>query len=186
MYSSPLLESCQKNFIVLLTDGLPTADNSADTEIEALYRQLLRRRSGNGRCLEEIAEYMYENDMRPTLNAMQNVTTYTIGFGPEVNNSQILQNTASRGGGVFYEADDTATLSTVLTNIVRTILDNNTSFTAPAVSVNAFNRTQNLNDLYVTVFRPSETYFWDGNIKKYSLEPGRLHRATPTTSPRSR
>jgi type IV pilus assembly protein PilY1 len=170
MYLSPLLESCQKNFIVLLTDGLPTADNSADTEIQALYGSSCGS-SGNGRCLEEIAEYMYENDLRSTVSAIQNVTTYTIGFGPEVNNSQILQNTASRGGGVFYEASDTATLSTVLTNIVRTILDQNTSFTAPAVSVNAFNRTQNLNDLYVTVFRPSETYFWDGNIKKYSLDP---------------
>lgn len=170
LYSSPLLESCQKNYIVLLTDGLPTADNSADTEIEALFGSSCGA-SGNGRCLEEIAEYMYENDMRPSLPAIQNVTTYTIGFGPEVNNSPILQNTASRGGGVFYEASDTATLSTVLTNIVRTILDVNTSFTSPAVSVNAFNRTQNLNDLYVTVFRPSETYFWDGNLKKYSLDP---------------
>ena len=170
MYSSPLLESCQKNYVVLLTDGLPTADNSADTEIEALFGSSCGA-SGNGRCLEEIAEYMYENDMRPSLPAIQNVTTYTVGFGPEVNNSQILQNTASRGGGVFYEASDTATLSTVLTNIIRTILDVNTSFTSPAVSVNAFNRTQNLNDLYVTVFRPSETYFWDGNLKKYSLDP---------------
>jgi type IV pilus assembly protein PilY1 len=45
------------------------------------------------------------------------------------------------------------------------------NITAPAVSVNAFNRTQNLNDLYVTVFKPSETYWWDGNVKKYTLEP---------------
>lgn len=175
MYSSPLLESCQKNFIVLLTDGLPTADNSADTEIEALFGGSCGA-SGNGRCLEEIAEYMYDfddedDDMRPSIPGIQNVTTYTIGFGPEVNDSQILQNTASRGGGVFYEASDTATLSTALSKIVGTILDQSMSFTAPGVSVNAFNRTQNLNDLYVTVFRPSETYFWNGNVKKYKLDP---------------
>ncbi len=83
----------------------------------------------------------------------------------------MLQNTAAGAGGVFYEAADTASLSTVLTQIVRTILDFNTSFTAPAVSVNAFNRTQNLNDLYVTVFKPSETYAWAGNVKKYRLDP---------------
>ena len=59
----------------------------------------------------------------------------------------------------------------MLTSITRDILSFNTSFTAPAVSVNAFNRTQNLNDLYITVFRPSETYNWDGNIKKYKLDP---------------
>ncbi len=112
---------------------------------------------------------MYDNDVRPTLAGTQNVTTYTIGFGPEVSGSTALQNTAAGAGGVFYEASDTATLTTVLTNIVRTILDFNTSFTAPAVSINAFNRTQNLNELFVTVFRPSETYAWSGNIKKYKL-----------------
>ncbi len=82
-----------------------------------------------------------------------------------------LRNTANGAGGVFYEASDTATLSTALTNIVRTILSFNTSFTAPAVSVNAFNRTQNLNDLYITVFRPNDTYTWLGNLKKYRLSP---------------
>jgi len=169
-YQSPLTESCQRNFIVLLTDGIPTADNSANTAIEGLIGGTCAG-SGDGRCLEEIARYMYENDLRPSLAGTQNVSTYTIGFGPEVSGSAALQNTAAGAGGVFYEASDTATLTTVLTSIVRTILDFNTSFTAPAVSVNAFNRTQNLNDLYVTVFKPSETYWWDGNVKKYSLEP---------------
>ncbi len=170
IYQSPLTESCQRNFIVYLTDGLPTADNSANNQIEGLIGGTCAG-TGNGRCLEELAHYMYVSDLRPSLAGLQNVSTYTIGFGPEVSGSTLLQNTAAGAGGVFYEASDTATLTTVLTNIVRTILDFNTSFTAPAVSVNAFNRTQNLNDLYVTVFKPSETYAWPGNLKKYSLDP---------------
>jgi type IV pilus assembly protein PilY1 len=170
IYQSPLTISCQRNFIVYLTDGLPTADTSANPEIEALIGHACTG-TGDGRCLEELAQYMYENDMRASLPGLQNITTYTIGFGPEVSGSTLLRNTAAVAGGVFYEANDTASLSTVLTQIVRNILDFNTSFTAPAVSVNAFNRTQNLNDLYVTVFRPSETYFWSGNIKKYQLDP---------------
>lgn len=169
-YKSPLATSCQKNFIVLLTDGLPTADNSADTAVQGLIGGSCAG-TGDGKCLEEIAKYMYEKDMRPSLAGLQNVTTYTIGFGPEVTGSTALRNTAAGAGGVFYEANDSASLSTVLTQIVRTILDYNTSFTAPAVSVNAFNRTQNLNDLYVTVFKPSETYAWSGNLKKYRLDP---------------
>ncbi len=169
VYQSPLTTSCQRNFIVLLTDGIPTADNSANPEIEALIGRTCAG-TGDGRCLEEIAQYMYENDMQSSLAGLQNVTTYTIGFGPEVSGSAQLRNTAIGAGGVFYEANDTASLSTVLTNIVRTILAFNTSFTAPAVSVNAFNRTQNLNDLYVTVFRPSENYNWLGNVKKYRLD----------------
>ena len=168
LYQSPLQASCQKNFIVLLTDGLPTSDNSADPEIQALIGGNCAG-SGDGRCLEEIAAYMYTNDLRPSLPGLQNVTTYTVGFGPEVTGSTALRNMAAGAGGVFYEANDTATLTTVLTQIVRNILDFNTSFTAPAVSVNAFNRTRNLNDLFVTVFGPSLTYAWPGNIKKYRL-----------------
>ena len=117
------------------------------------------------------------NDLRPTLDEDQNAATYTIGFGPEVAGSaDAAEHGARAPAACSTRRSDTATLTTVLTNIVRTSSTFNTSFTAPAVSVNAFNRTQNLNDLYVTVFRPSETYAWDGNIKKYSLGPGRHDR----------
>jgi len=169
IYDSPLTDSCERNFIVLLTDGLPTAARSADADIEALIGGSCVG-TGNGRCLEEIARHMYENDLRPTVPERQNVTTYTIGFGPDVaSGTTLLQNTAAGGGGQYFAAGDAAELALALTDIVRDILRINTSFTAPAVSVNAFNRTQNLNDLYVTVFKPSETYVWPGNIKKYQL-----------------
>ncbi len=168
-YLSPLQTSCQRNFIVLLTDGRPTSDTSADTEIQGLIGRTCTG-TGDGRCLEEIAQHMYTADMRPALPGLQNVTTYTIGFGDEVRGSDVLRNTANGAGGVFYEASDTASLSAVLSTIVRTILDTNTTFTAPVVSVNAFNRTRNLNELYVTVFRPAETFSWPGNLKKYRLD----------------
>jgi type IV pilus assembly protein PilY1 len=168
LYQSPLTVSCQRNFIVLLTDGLPTADNSANAKVQTLIGKNCNG-SGDGKCLDDLTAWMYTHDLRPNLINTQSATTYTIGFGPEVGGSTLLQNTAAGAGGQFYEAKDTATLSTVLTSITRNILSFNTSFTAPAVSVNAFNRTQNLNELYITVFRPSETYNWDGNIKKYHL-----------------
>jgi type IV pilus assembly protein PilY1 len=168
-YKSPLLDSCQRNFIVLLTDGLPTADNSADADIQALIGGSCAG-SGDGKCLEEIARYMYENDLRPTTPGNQNVTTYTIGFGSDIaDGTALLTNTANGAGGTYYTAGDTAQLTVVLTDIVRNILSINTTFTAPAVSVNAFNRTQNLNDLFITVFKPKTTWDWPGNIKKYRL-----------------
>lgn len=168
-YKSPLVDSCQRNFIVLLTDGLPTADQSANADIQALIGRPCAG-SGDGKCLTDIARYMYEHDLRPNTPGMQNVTTYTIGFGPDVaTGTALLQNTAAGAGGVYYTAGDTAQLTVVLTDIIRNILNVNTSFTAPAVSVNAFNRTQNLNDLYVTVFKPATTYDWPGNVKKYHL-----------------
>jgi type IV pilus assembly protein PilY1 len=42
------------------------------------------------------------------------------------------------------------------------------------VAVNAFNRTQHLNDLYVSVFRASNKVHWPGNIKKYTIADAQI------------
>ena len=49
-----------------------------------------------------------------------------------------------------------------------------TTFVAPAVAVNAFNRTQNLNQMFVSVFAPSPKKHWPGNLKKYQLWNGEI------------
>jgi type IV pilus assembly protein PilY1 len=59
-----------------------------------------------------------------------------------------------------------------LSSIVTSILTTNTTFTVPTVAVNAFNRTQNLSDLFISVFRPSGRAHWPGNLKKYRLNAG--------------
>jgi type IV pilus assembly protein PilY1 len=86
----------------------------------------------------------------------------------------LLQETANKGGGEYYTANDAASLTTALTNIVREIVEEDTTFVSPSVSVNAFNRTQTLNDLFVAVFRPASEEHWAGNIKKYKLVNGEI------------
>lgn len=190
IYQSPLAFGCQKNFIVLLTDGAPTRDSSADSKITALpgFADLVGADcdgSGDGRCLDDLAEWMYEADLRPDLGGQQNVVTYTIGFNVDL---PILAATAQRGGGAYYLADNTQTLATALTDIVTGILDTQTTFTSPAVSVNNFNRTQNLNDLFVTLFQPSTETHWPGNLKKYKLVEGVITDAdgNPAVDPDTR
>ncbi len=177
-YNSPLEFSCQKNFIVLLTDGEPTRDTSANSKIESLpgFASVNTTGgqcdgSGNGKCLDDMAEYLNKYDLNPNLNGIQNVSTYTIGFTVDL---PLLASTAARGGGEYHLADDTASLSTVLTDIVSSILKEAQTFTAPAVPVNAFNRTKNLDDVFVSVFEPSGHVHWPGNLKKYKIANGRL------------
>ena len=169
-YNSPMEFGCQKNFVVLLTDGAPTQDISANNKITSLpgFAPLVGAcdGAGDGMCLDDMAEWMYEMDLDPNLPGKQNVVTYTIGFTTDL---PILASTAARGGGEYYTADDTASLSSALTNIVTSILDTQTTFISPAVSVNSFNRTQNLNDLFITVFRAAGDAHWPGNLKKYRL-----------------
>jgi type IV pilus assembly protein PilY1 len=170
-YNSPIEMACQKNFVVLLTDGQPSRDTGADSRIAGLpgfstaTGNATCDDSGNGACLDDMAAYLFESDLSP-LPGRQNVITYTIGFTIDL---PILDKTAQRGGGAYFLADDTASLTTALTDIVQNILDTQTTFAAPATSVNAFNRTRHLNDLFITAFQPTGETHWPGNLKKYRL-----------------
>jgi type IV pilus assembly protein PilY1 len=173
VYRTPIELSCQKNFIVLLTDGDPTVDDSADSKIQGLpdfagaTGNASCTGSGDGHCLDDMAAYLFEADLSP-LPGKQNVITHTIGFTVDL---PLLSDTANRGGGAYFTANDTASLTSALTSIVTEILDTAATFTAPSVSVNSFNRTRNLNDLYVTVFQASNNVHWPGNLKKYRIRP---------------
>lgn len=182
-YASPLALSCQKNAVVVLTGGEPTRDGDRDAEILALrdeagqgfgslvggacdvetYDPGLDRSGGD--CLDEMAEFLFEADLsaRP---GRQNAVTHTVGIGIDL---PVLRDTAERGGGEFRTADDIATLAAALTDIVFDAADTQAVFTPLAAPVDSFNRTRNVNDVYVGVFKPSATTHWPGNLKKFRL-----------------
>lgn len=172
VYQQPASQACAKNFNVLLTDGLPRQDfdtpnlvgNLPDWATVLGYSGCTGAEQGD--CLDDIAEYLYTNDIS-TEPGVQTVTTHTIGFAIDLD---ILEEAASRGGGSYFLADDVQSLTLALLEIVSDITDRSLSFAAPAVAVNTFNRTQNLNDLYLTTFGASEQYRWPGNVKKYRIE----------------
>lgn len=111
-----------------------------------------------------------------TAKASSTVFTYTIGFdvtsaaGADATGAtNLLKLIATAGGGRFYDASNAAALEIAIGDIFDEVVIQNASFTSPTVSVNAFNRTLNLNDLYMAVFAPSKSARWKGNIKKYRL-----------------
>lgn len=183
LYDSPVDLACQKNFVVLLTDGVPSRDGDADSKIRSLidangssFGNLVGAtcdaetypdgvNASGGECLDDLAEFLFKGDLSP-LPGQQNITTYTVGFDVDL---QVLADTAERGGGEYYTAFDTATLAGSLQQILTSILASNTTFTAPTVAVNAFNRTQNLSDLFISVFRPSSRTHWPGNLKRFRV-----------------
>jgi type IV pilus assembly protein PilY1 len=198
-YASPANSSCQKNFIVFLTDGLPNGDYQANTAITKLPNFASTAGScyasssamygafglpgvptgtdGTGLCSAAIAKYMYKNDLRKDVSAVQNVSTFMIGFGNDFADSSgaptgafdYLQDIASKGGGKAFTATNLSDLTSVFNQILASVVKTNTMFSAPAVAVNAFNRTQTLNDLYVSVFSPKTDYHWPGNLKRYQV-----------------
>lgn len=179
-YQSPVQYQCQRNFVVLLTDGEPTSDSTADEKIAQLpgFARLGRTScdgEGEGRCLDDMAEYLHSAaDLAPDLPGRQGAVTYTIGFGPEVAGSAFLDGVAARGGGRSFAANDVTQLTAAMQSIFGDILQVGSTFVSPSVSVNAFNRTQANNELYVSVFKPDDTLRWPGNVKKYGIRDGRI------------
>lgn len=178
-YKQPETNVCSKNYNVLLSDGQPNNDAEAETLAPTLpnFSTALNGATAcdnagtNGSCLDDIAEYLSKEDIDPVLPGDQFVTTHTIGFAQDI---PVLRSAAERSGGTYFQADDVESLALALLNIVGDISAKNLSFTAPAVSVNAFNRTQNLNDLYLTVFSPKTRAHWPGNLKKYRVSSGQI------------
>ena len=166
-YKSPIEYQCQKNFVVQLTDGDPTNDTQANSQIQGLsgFSTITGSSSCSGDCLDELAQWMYKSDLS-TMNDTQNVITYTIGLQT---NQQLLSDTAKKGGGKYFTADSATDLSNAFTSILTQILAVNTTFIAPAVTVNAFNRLTHRDDLFYSLFKPAGSPDWRGNIKHYKL-----------------
>ena len=178
VYARPDMLSCSKNFNVLLSDGVPEEDLDTPGLLGQLpgFSTILGGRTGctgtgEGACLDDVGEYLSRTDINPVLAGRQSVITHTIGY---TQNIPILEETARLSGGQYLLADDTDSLLAALTNIVSQINERALSFTAPAVSVNTFNRTRNLNNVYLTTFAARGAAHWPGNLKAYRIEGGKI------------
>lgn len=173
-YRAPETNVCSKNFNVLLSDGEPNGDVGTPNLLSMLpgfAGGACDGGSGEGQCLDDIAHYLATVDIDPEMPDDQFVTTHTIGFDIDVS---LLEDAATESGGTYFLANDVETLALALLNIIADITERSMSFSAPAVSVNTFNRTQNLNDLYLTVFSPRTNVHWPGNLKKFTISGGQI------------
>lgn len=169
-YKSPITSECQKNYIVLLTDGAPV--NDYDIGNSSAKRAAIGMSGGcSGNCLDEIAYTIGANDQSAIVDEDQFISTFTIGLELD---HPLLKATAqasknASGQGEYYIAKDANELAKSFSIIVQQVLESESTFSSPAVSVNAFNRSTHLNDLYFTLFKPSGNPHWPGNFKKYKL-----------------
>ena len=83
-----------------------------------------------------------------------------------------LREWAKLGKGNFHEASSVGELMTAFTDIVASAIVDSTSYAAPSVSVNAFNRISHNNEIYFAIFKPGQTPLWDGNVKKFYVCDG--------------
>lgn len=183
--------------IILLTDGEPTLFRYAPNNPHSPYAPLENAARtftgatscataptigdfiGEGNCGKEIAAYLHSppnNDFRPgqgvngpTGSSNQWVMTHTIAFALDSEAGRTyLNEISSAGGGLAKIADTAQQLNDAIREIVGgTLPPANAGFAAPRFSTQAFNRLYSGDDVYVSLFIPSERSRWKGNVKKY-------------------
>jgi type IV pilus assembly protein PilY1 len=191
-YKRTIDQSCEQTYVIYLTDGEPTQDTSAQSDIESVLGHhcdvIPGTSATDGICLDDLAGYMhgdptldprlsaktdlYDDPLLTTDEQQEVANIYTIGFGDDVPDyaQDLLKTTADVGGGENFSATDDATLTEAFASIAADIDTIDVTFTSPTVSVNAFNRTRTLDDLFFSVFEPDQTYHWAGNLKKYRID----------------
>jgi type IV pilus assembly protein PilY1 len=170
--NAPIQASCQKTFVVIVSDGLPThdldvpsylQDYDGDGQDPGTCASLGAPYPNSMDCsgyLDDVATYLYRNDMRPDLEGIQNVATFVIGFNI---NAPILQATADKGGGEFFSVENPAGLAAALSEAFSAI-ETRVSAGAAVSVVSAEDRTNN------RLFRARyESATWRGFVEAYAL-----------------
>ena len=175
-YISPIQYHCQRNYVIIITDGNSTMDRNS------VLGSVIKDQDKDGRepggahevyydsngtdYLDDVAKYLYDNDIRTDLEGQQNVITYTIGF---TISSDLLERTATHGHGKYFYSNSAQDLANAFQNIVDDILKVSTSFVAPIVPVSKMERTTAGDKIYLALFQPVSNGVWSGNIKKYTV-----------------
>ncbi len=142
-YTSPIQYRCQKNFGVVITDGLPTYDRTFPTNdplglarlpnwdgVNNDGADLNGDGEGDTLYLDDIAKFAFDIDMRSTGTdatgqswdsadfRRQYLNTYTVGFTAS---NPMLSDAARYGAGKYYQAADSEGLNSALASALSDI-----------------------------------------------------------------
>ncbi|MHC8385421.1 pilus assembly protein [Pseudomonas sp. LB3P14] len=189
-YSSPIQYRCQKNYGVVITDGLPTFDRTFPTDDPQAVAQGGPSLpnwddvdndgpggddEGDTLYLDDIAKFAFDIDMRTTGTdfaskswdaadfPQQNMNTYTVGFATS---NQMLSDAASYGQGKYYQATDSTGLNSALSSALSDITSKAGSGGGGVASGTTL---ASGSSFFQTSYDPKD---WRGTIKSYGFTSG--------------
>lgn len=183
---------CRKNYVISVTDGFPSEDDewdrisnpNGDTELP------FSDWDGDGwtsdpyqpptspNYYDDVGHWMYThswNDktvVADPANSYVNVMTHHISFG---SNHPLLLDAAGESGGEYVVAYNKEQLVAAFYALALQMTEA-VSFTSPVVSIDAANKIQNGDDIYLGLFLPQDNQSWMGNIKKFKFGDGSAAR----------
>lgn len=194
-YVSPIQYRCQRNFGIVVTDGLPTFDRTFPTNDPLRDNPLVaggnnlpnwdgvnndgNNINGDGEgdtlYLDDIAKFAYDVDLRDlTTTDLAGKSFNDPGFRKQnmltytvgfAVNNQMLQDAANYGNGRYYTASNSEQLNDSLTRAINEISSKAGSGGAGASS-SATLTTETF--YYKTLYDPKD---WRGTIEAYQLNP---------------
>ncbi|WP_339492088.1 pilus assembly protein [Pseudomonas sp. EA_15y_Pfl2_R67] len=193
-YTSPIQYRCQKNFGVVITDGLPTFDRTFPTNdplglarlpnwdgINNDGADLNGDGEGDTLYLDDIAKFAFDIDMRSTgtdatgqsWNATdfprQYLNTYTVGFTAS---NPMLSDAARYGAGKYYQASDSEGLNSALASALSDITSKAGSGGAGTTNAATLSSTSSY---YQTTYNPKD---WRGTLRAFGFTAtGTVNRA---------
>ncbi|NEX60293.1 pilus assembly protein [Noviherbaspirillum galbum] len=126
------------------------------------------------RNADEWARFMFQGGVPLAGDASnrKSISTYTIDVynkQPNADHTSLMMSMAKNGGGKYFSAMNEAEIVKALKNILSEIQAVNSTFASASLPVNATNRAQNENQVFIGMFRPDNKPRWFGNLKRYQL-----------------
>jgi type IV pilus assembly protein PilY1 len=182
-YTTPVQYSCQKNYVIIITDGDSTKDKNnilatavGDQDKDGHdpggphpYTYLDYTNNPNGTnmdgsdWLDDVAKYLYD-----AKDSSVSISTYSIGFTVR-SQHDLLSRAAQLGNGKYYYCENAQGLAESFQSAIGNILAVSTSYLAPIVPVSQFEKTTAGDKIYLALFKPIQNGIWAGNIKKFGV-----------------
>lgn len=181
--------TCRRSYVLVVSDGFASGDEEwariggvtiGDEDSDGFtadpYQYLPDPAPDN--YYDDVAHWMYthswvdKSEVSDPANSYVNVTSHQIAFGTY---QPLMKNAAEEAGGIYITAYNKAQLVNAFYSVALSISES-ISFTAPVVSVDAANKVQNGDDLYMGQFLPMDASYWPGNLKKFKLGDGSVDR----------
>ncbi len=183
---------CRKNYIISVTDGFPSDDNDWNRISNPLSDPHLPFQDWDGdgwtsdpyqpptypNYYDDVGHWMYthswddKTEVTDPANSYVNVTTHHIAFGAD---HPLLKDAAGESGGEYVVAYNKEQLVAAFYSLALQMTEA-VSFTSPVVSIDAANKIQNGDDIYLGLFLPQDNQSWVGNVKKFKLGDGSADR----------
>jgi len=192
---------CQKSFMVVLTDGLPTEDDRISDHLKGYdytcgkdahactnendnYHEVDWSRPRRNHEMDDVIKALYDIDLRPDLKkpdqtpVKNNITSYIIGFAENgVSDHQLMKNAGTLGGGGgVYSADDASQLKVAFNQIMGNV--NSIVGSSSAVAFNSSALEQG-SQLFAARFDSDK---WSGDLSAYTIDTDGNISSTPSWS----